>query len=58
MMSTSWNASLPIKLLTTCPVIAISGDESIYAFAIPVTKLVAPGPEVAKQTPTLPEALA
>ena len=29
------------------------GIESILAFAIPVTKFVAPGPEVAKQTPTL-----
>ena len=31
--------------------------ESICAVAIPVTKLVAPGPEVAKHTPTAPVAL-
>ena len=37
---------------------AIIGTESIYAVARPVTRFVAPGPEVAKQTPTLPEALA
>ena len=29
----------------------IKGTESAKAVAIPVTKLVAPGPEVAKQTP-------
>ncbi len=29
------------------------GTESICAFAIPVTRLVAPGPDVAKQTPIL-----
>ena len=37
---------------------ATTGIESIYAVAIPVTRLVAPGPDVAKQTPTLPVALA
>ena len=31
------------------------GVESICASAIPVTKLVAPGPEVAIATPTFPE---
>ena len=30
-----------------------SGIESIYAVAIPVTRFVAPGPEVAIHTPTL-----
>ena len=30
------------------------GTESIQAFAIPVTKFVAPGPDVAQQTPTFP----
>ena len=33
------------------------GTESICAVAIPVTRLVAPGPEVPKQTPTFPVAL-
>ncbi len=35
----------------TWPVMAISGEESAYAVAIPVTKLVAPGPDVARHTP-------
>jgi len=30
------------------------GEESIMAVAMPVTMLVAPGPEVAMATPTLP----
>ena len=58
MISASWNASFPMTELLTCPVIATIGDESIYALAIPVTRLVAPGPDVARQTPTLPDALA
>lgn len=29
-------------------------EESIYAVAMPVVRFVAPGPEVAKHTPTLP----
>ena len=33
----------------TCPVIHTNGVESIIASAKPVTKLVAPGPLVAKQ---------
>src|SRR5262245_38859072 len=33
---------------------AMTGVESIFASARQVTKLVAPGPEVAMQTPTLP----
>ena len=32
------------------------GDESIWAVAIPVVILVAPGPEVAKHTPIFPDA--
>ena len=38
--------------------IATTGMESMYAVAIPVTRLVAPGPLVAMQTPTFPVALA
>ncbi len=34
------------------------GEESIYAVAIPVTRFVAPGPDVAKHTPVLQLALA
>ena len=34
------------------------GEESAWAVATPVTRLVAPGPEVATHTPTFPLALA
>ena len=37
---------------------ATKGMESILASMIPVIRLVAPGPEVAKHTPTSPVALA
>ena len=43
-MSVSWNASEPISLLPTWPVMQTIGDESIIAVAMPVTMLVAPGP--------------
>ncbi len=59
MMSLSWNASFPIIATGTWPVTATIGAESACAVAIPVNKLVAPGPEVAKHTPgfllTLPK---
>ena len=42
----------------TFPVIATMGIESRNAVAMPVTRLVAPGPDVAIHTPTLPVALA
>ena len=57
-MSVSWNPSLPISLLPTWPVMQTMGEESIMAVAMPVTMLVAPGPEVAIATPTLPLARA
>ena len=57
-MSTSWKASWPMVLRFTCPVMATTGIESRKAFARPVTRFVAPGPEVAQQTPTVPLALA
>ncbi len=57
-MSTSWNASVPIEVENTWPVIAIIGTESMWASAIAVTRLVAPGPEVAMATPTRPDAAA
>jgi hypothetical protein len=37
---------------------ATSGTLSIMASASPVTRLVAPGPDVAMHTPTLPVVLA
>ena len=57
-MSISWKASLPIRRLPTCPVMQTIGDESIIAVAMPVTMLVAPGPDVAIATPTPPLARA
>jgi len=52
--SASWNASRPIARVLTWPVIATTAAESIIASVMPVIKFVAPGPEVAMQTPTLP----
>ena len=57
-MSASWKASVPISARPTCPVIATTGIESMWASASGVTRLVAPGPEVAMHTPTLPVAWA
>ena len=57
-MSASWNASVPIIDAPTCPVIATSGIESMFASAMGVTRLVAPGPDVARHTPTRPVAWA
>ena len=54
--SASWNASLPITFVATCPQKTIIGIESICAVASGVTVLVAPGPEVTMQTPGLPVA--
>ena len=56
--SVSWKASVPTKGDATWPVIATRGIESIIASASPVTRFVAPGPEVAMHTPTRPEARA
>ena len=49
---------MPRSFDGTCPVMHTTGDESSIAVAIPVTRLVAPGPLVASATPTLPEARA
>ena len=57
-MSASWKASVPMAALGTWPVMATIGTESMYASAMGVTRLVAPGPDVAMQTPTLPVAWA
>ena len=54
-ISVSWKASDPNKWLPTWPVIQTIGVESIWASAIPVTKFVAPGPDVAIATPTFPD---
>ena len=57
-MSVSWNASEPMARRATCPVTTTMGTESMYAVAIPVTRFVAPGPDVANATPGRPVALA
>ena len=57
-VSASWKPSVPSRSVRTWPVKATIGTESIIASVSGVTMLVAPGPEVAKTTPTLPEALA
>ena len=49
---------MPRSAVPTLQVIATTGIESIFAVAIPVTRFVAPGPDVAKHTPTLPVARA
>ena len=56
--SASWKPSVPIRSVRTWPVMKTVGTESMWASAIAVTRFVAPGPEVAKATPTLPEAFA
>jgi len=50
--------SEPMSRLPTWPVMQTTGDESIMAVAMPVTRFVAPGPEVAIATPTPPPARA
>jgi hypothetical protein len=45
------------NILSTWPVMATMGTESSSASARPVTKLVAPGPDVAMHTPTSPVTL-
>ncbi len=57
-MSASWKASVPIRPRVCWPVIATTGTESMFASARGVTRLVAPGPEVAMHTPTRPVACA
>jgi hypothetical protein len=50
-VSHSWKASVPIRWVATWPVMTTMGMESIMASAMPVTALVAPGPEVTRTTP-------
>ncbi|CAN5602560.1 hypothetical protein BH23CHL7_BH23CHL7_12060 [soil metagenome] len=57
-MSISWKASLPISAPGTLPVMATIGIESSIAVPMPGTRLVAPGPDVPRQTPTSPVARA
>ena len=57
-VSASWKPSVPSRSVRTWPVKATIGTESIIASVSGVTMFVAPGPEVAKTTPTLPDAFA
>ena len=58
-MSVSWKASrADAACEATWPVMQTMGIESIIAVAMPVTRFVAPGPDVAIATPTLPVARA
>ena len=57
-MSVSWKASEPMAARPTWPVMTTIGTESICAVAMPVTRLVAPGPDVAQATPGRPVTLA
>ena len=56
--SASWKPSVPSRSVRTWPVMNTVGTLSIIASAIGVTRLVAPGPDVASATPTRPEAFA
>ena len=53
-MSDSWNASVPMTGVATCAVNTTIGIESMYAFAMPVTVFVAPGPLVTMTAAALP----
>ena len=53
-LSTSWKEFLPRSWEVTLQLIATMGELSAMAVAIPVVRFVAPGPEVAKHTPTRP----
>ena len=57
-VSASWKPSVPSRSVRTCPVMKTTGTESIIASVIGVTRFVAPGPLVPRQTPTLPVAFA
>ena len=52
-MSASWKASVPMSAAADLPVMATTGIESICASASGVTRLVAPGPDVAMHHPDL-----
>ena len=49
-----WWLSLCSRYVPACPRMATTGARSMLASAMPVTRLVAPGPRVARQTPALP----
>ncbi len=53
-MSMYWCDSLCMRWRSPWPVRATSGERSRKASAMPVTRFVAPGPSVPRQTPALP----
>ena len=53
-LSTSWNEFLPRSWEVTLQLMATTGELSAIAVAMPVVRFVAPGPDVAKHTPTRP----
>src|SRR5947199_8769867 len=57
-LSASWKASFPIRLVETWPEKQTSGTESIEASTSAVTILLMPGPDVTHGTPGLPVAVA
>ena len=52
--STTWWLSLCRRVVGAWPAIATRGAPSMLASAMPVTRLVAPGPKVERQTPARP----
>ena len=57
MASMIWWLSLCCRLVEPCPMIATTGARSMFASAIPVRRLVTPGPRVPRQTPAFPVSL-
>ena len=57
MASSDWWVCLKRSSRGTSPPIAITGSPSVVAVASPVTRLVTPGPEVARHTPMRPVSL-
>ena len=53
-VSMNWCVSLCMPARSICPVSATSGALSRLASPMPVARLVAPGPSVARQTPGSP----
>ena len=56
--SASWKASVPMALVGTCPQKTTMGVPSERASCMGVMTLVAPGPDVTRTTPGLPDARA
>ncbi len=52
--SHSWNASVPMAVVATWPLMQTMGTESQNASSSPVVVLLIPGPDVTNTTPTRP----